>query len=92
MQFVPWEGEGFRPEGYGYKSVSSIVETAQFIEGSCYGLPDNQACAARQERLKQIDAMGLLATPRNSVENELIIEAARKSICDGGRAVRIGGQ
>jgi predicted dehydrogenase len=92
MQFVPWEGDGFRPEGYGYKSVSSIVETAQFIEGSCHGLPDSEACAARQACIRQVDAMGILATPRNSVENELIIEAARKSICDGGRAVRIGGQ
>jgi predicted dehydrogenase len=92
MQFVPWEGEGFRPEGYGYKSVSSIVETAQFIEGSCYGLAEREGCAARQERLKEVDALGLLATPANSVENELIIEAARKSILDGGRAVRIRGR
>ncbi len=91
MQFVPWEGKGFRPEGYGYKSVSSIVETAQFIEGSTCGLPDKEACAARQARLKEIDALGLLATPKNSVENELIIEAARKSIVDAGRAVRIHG-
>lgn len=92
MQYVPWEGEGFRPEGYGYKSVSSIVETAQFIEGACHGLPDSEACKARQAWIKQIDAMGILATPHNSVENELIIEAARKSICDGGRTVRIAGR
>jgi D-galacturonate reductase len=92
FQLVPWEGKGFRPEGYGYKSVSSIVQTAQFIEAASCGLPDDQGRAARQALLKQVDQLGLLATPRNSVENELIIEAGRKSICDGGRPVRIRGR
>ncbi len=92
MQLVPWEGEGYRPEGYGFRSVSSIVETAQFVENSTSGLPEDQALAARQERLKHLDGMGVLATPRNSVENELIIEAGRESISNGGRVVRIAGR
>jgi D-galacturonate reductase len=92
FQLVPWEGPGFRPEGYGYKSVSSIVQTAHFMEAASSGLPEDQGRAARQARLKKIDELGLLATPSNSVENELIIEAGRKSISDGGRAVRIRGR
>jgi hypothetical protein len=32
-----------------------------------------------------------MATPFNSSYNEEVIEAARKSIAEGGRSVRIGG-
>jgi hypothetical protein len=41
----------------------------------------------RQRILKEIDAAGIMATPANSSYNELVIEAARESILNGGRAV-----
>jgi D-galacturonate reductase len=39
--------------------------------------------------LAAIDARGILATPANSFINELVIEAARLSITNGGRHVAI---
>ena len=46
--------------------------------------------AARQKLLREIDAAGIMATPANSSYNEQVIEAARESILNGGREVRIG--
>jgi len=40
--------------------------------------------------LEEIDAAGILATPENSSYNERVIEAARESVRNGGREVRIG--
>jgi hypothetical protein len=40
--------------------------------------------------LKQIDAAGIMATPANSAFNERVIEAARESIANEGRMVKIG--
>ncbi len=91
MQFVPWEGPGFRPEGYGFKSVASIVQTAQFIEGSTAGLGEKEALAARQRGSRRL-------TPRPAGDakkqrrERVIIEAGRESICNGGRSVRIAGR
>jgi hypothetical protein len=36
-----------------------------------------------------VDAQGLIATPANSYINELVVEAARKSILQGAAPVRI---
>ena len=41
--------------------------------------------AARQAALAEIDAKGILATPANSRYNELVVEAGRLSILNGGR-------
>jgi hypothetical protein len=41
--------------------------------------------AARQAALQAIDAKGILATPSNSRYNELVVEAGRLSILNGGR-------
>ena len=45
--------------------------------------------AKRQALLKRFDEDGIMATPLNSGYNELVIEAARKSILAGGREVAI---
>jgi hypothetical protein len=45
--------------------------------------------AARQKLLREFDAQGIMATPANSGYNEQVIEAARESILNGGREVKI---
>jgi predicted dehydrogenase len=62
--------------GYGYRSIERILEACRKVE------EDPRA-------LEQIDREGLLATPANSRHNERVIEAARKSILDGGKEVTL---
>jgi hypothetical protein len=45
--------------------------------------------AGRRRPLQEIDAAGIMATPANSAYNELVIEAGRLSILNGGREVVI---
>ncbi len=75
-------GEGLVPVGYGHRSAEFIIR---------------QGCAARklaglaerQAFIRQLDDEGIMATPANSSYNELVIEAARLSIVNGGREVEI---
>ena len=83
MQYVPWSGDGLRPVGYGYRSVEFIVQEALRVEAAGDDL------AARQALLDDIDARGLVATPKNSSYNELVMEAGRLSILHDGREVLI---
>jgi D-galacturonate reductase len=83
MQYVPWSGDGYRPVGYGYRSVEFIVNEAARVESAGDDL------AARQKLLDEIDAKGLVATPKNSNYNELVMEAGRKSILNASREVLI---
>jgi hypothetical protein len=83
LQYVEWEGPGLKPVGYGYRSVEYIVERCIAVEAEGRDLP------GRQRMLKEIDAAGIMATPANSSYNEQVIEAARESILDGGRMVKI---
>ena len=83
MQYVPWSGSGLRPVGYGFRSVEFIVQEAARVAAAGDDL------AARQALLDEIDAQGLVATPKNSSYNELVMEAGRKSILNGGREVLI---
>lgn len=83
FQYVEFGGEGLAPVGYGYRSLEYIVEAALRVESEASNL------AARQRMLREIDAAGLMATPANSSYNELVIEAARESILNGGRLVPI---
>ena len=55
----------------------------QRIEATCDGLP------ARQAAIREVDAAGILATPANSYINELVVEAARRSILADGALVKI---
>ena len=76
------DGPGLRPVGYGFRAVEQLVSTANRIAG-VGGLAD------RQDLLLEIDEAGWHATPSNSFYNELVVEAGRKSILNGGRRVDI---
>ncbi len=89
FQYVPRSGDGLRPVGYGYRSVEFIVSEALRIEAGTAKLDGAAALKKRQALLREIDEKGLVATPKNSSYNELVIEAGRKSIQSGGREVAI---
>jgi hypothetical protein len=83
FQLIPWEGEGYKPIGYGPDSVMANVKTISRIEAGVDKDPQN----AHDVRLKARDEAnrkGLLATPENSYINELVHEAARLSILNDG--------
>jgi len=80
FQYVDLGGDGLTPVGYGYRSIEYLVRCALRVEGA----------ADRQAALRQIDDEGIAATPRNSRYNEQVIEAARKSILNGGATVAVG--
>ncbi|SPE28520.1 hypothetical protein SBA3_1450012 [Candidatus Sulfopaludibacter sp. SbA3] len=83
FQYVDVGGKGLAPVGYGYRSVEYIIQTCLRVEAECSTL------ALRQSLLREIDKAGIMATPANSGYNELVIEAARESILNGGKLVEI---
>ncbi|MCD6364986.1 MAG: Gfo/Idh/MocA family oxidoreductase [Planctomycetes bacterium] len=82
FQLIDFGGEGLTPVGYGHRS-------AEFIIKACIKAGQMDDLADRRKLIKQYDEDGIMATPANSSYNELVIEAARKSILAGGREVRI---
>jgi D-galacturonate reductase len=82
FRLVPWAGDGLRPVGYGYDSIEANVRAAARVAAE----PD---LPRRQAALAEIDAKNLIATPANTATNELVTEAGRLSITNGGRNVRI---
>ncbi len=89
FRYVPYEGEGYKPIGYGVDSVSAIIGSIREVEQAAEGLTGDAALAKRRETIKRIDAKGIIATPANSSINELVIEAARLSIRADGKAAVI---
>lgn len=89
IKFVPWEGNGLKPIGYGIESVSTIINTIRQIENETASLPESEALAQRQKHIEEIDKRGIIATPANSYINELVIEAARISIFGDGDLINI---
>jgi len=89
FRLVPWEGEGLRPVGYGYDSIEALVDAARRVNAAAGGSAAGEALAERRRVLAEIDQRGILATPANSFINELVTEAARLSIANAGRQVRI---
>lgn len=88
-RLVPWEGDGYKPVGYGYESVAATINMIHRIENEVSELDSDASLAERQRRIREADAKGIIATPANSKSNELVVEAARASILDGGREYRI---
>ena len=88
-KLVPWEGEGYKPVGYGFDSVSASVRAVHDMESEAAELSAQDALARRREIIRKIDEKGIIATPANSYINELVVEAARMSILRDGEAVRI---
>jgi hypothetical protein len=50
---------------------------------------DAKTLSEQQAVLKRLDDDGIMATPKNSAYNELVMEAGRMSITNGGRDVMI---
>ncbi len=89
FQLVPWNGEGYEPIGYGVESVQATIKQSVQIEREVAQLDAEESLKKRQQIIKDVDSKGLIATPANSYINELVVEAARKSILEDGRAVVI---
>jgi len=83
-KIVPWEGDGYKPIGYGFDSVSANITMACQIESEVGLLSEKESLKKRQEMIKKVDKKGIIATPANSYINELVVEAARLSILNNG--------
>ena len=81
FKYVNLGGEGLSPVGYGYRSIDLIVKNICKTIGC-----DIQQ---RQKFIEQFDSDGVMATPKNSAYNELVMEAGRLSILNNGREVEI---
>ncbi len=79
FQYIDLGGPGWKPVGYGYRSLEYLVQEAARVEAA------NDKAAV----LAEIDATGIAATPANSSFNEGVVEAGRLSILNGGRLVEI---
>ncbi len=83
FQYLDLGGKGLTPVGYGYRSIDYIVRQCIRIEHEASTLRE------RQRLLEEMDTVGVVATPGNSRYNELVTEAGRLSILNGGREVAI---
>jgi len=88
-KLVPWEGEGYKPAGYGFDSVAASVTMACQIENEVHGMSEPDSLIRRREMIRETDKKGIIATPANSFINELVVEAARISILNDGDIVNI---
>jgi len=77
FQYLDLGGPGLVPVGYGYRSIDFIIRTMLRVEAA--------PAEERPRLLEEIDRAGIMATPANSRYNELVIEAGRLSITNGGR-------
>jgi hypothetical protein len=75
FQYLDLGGPGLTPAGYGYRSIEQMIAAIHRVE-------------AKEASLDDIDA-SLLATAANSAFNDRVIEAARQSIVEGGREIKI---
>lgn len=82
-RFVPYEGEGLKPVGYGVESIVANASTVSRMEAEVAASPD-RAGAIRQETIRKVNEHGIIATPANSSYNELVQEAARLSLANRG--------
>jgi len=81
FRLAPREGAGADAIGYGFESMAAGVRTALALR--------DLSLDERRARLQEIDRQGLIATPLNSGINELVVEAARRSLAQSGATVRI---
>lgn len=79
FQYVDLGGPGLTPVGYGYRSIDQLVAACLSVD----------AATDRLERIVEIDAAGIIATPANSRYNELVVEAGRLSLTNQGREALI---
>jgi len=88
-RLVPRGGSGYDPVGYGFDSVAATINTIGRIENEVASLSEEEALARRRQIIRDVDREGIIATPRNSYINELVVEAARLSILSEGETVKI---
>lgn len=88
-RLVPWEGEGYKPVGYGFESIAATITTIHRMENEVTSLSDEYSLKRRQEIIRETDGKGIIPTPANSSINELVVEAARMSITRDGLPVKI---
>ena len=89
FKYIHLGGEGLTPVGYGYRSIEYIIKNICKCIDVSGEADDKKAIASRQKLIKQFDSEGIMATPANSSYNELVTEAARLSILNGGKRVEI---
>ena len=82
-------GPGLVPWGYGVRSVDFLVSEALRVEKETAGLNGEEALAARRDIIGRIERRGIVATPANSRYNELVCQAGRLSILNGGKQAEI---
>ena len=70
---------GLTPVGYGQRSVEFVLQNILAVVAQ-----GGDDLAARQEVIRRIDDAGIVPTPANSSYNELVIEAGRLSLANGG--------
>jgi predicted dehydrogenase len=83
FRLVPWEGDGLKPVGYGFDSVAATINSACRVEAEVADGKEDPL-AIRKRHIAAANEKGLIATPKNSAVNELVQEAARLSILNGG--------
>ena len=81
FKYINLGGDGLTPVGYGYRSIELIVKNICKAVGK--DLPQ------RQQLIQMFDDENVMATPKNSCYNELVMEAGRLSILNDGRDVEI---
>ncbi|MBN2211298.1 MAG: Gfo/Idh/MocA family oxidoreductase [Sedimentisphaerales bacterium] len=81
FKYVDLGDGGLTPVGYGYRSIAFIINNI------CRTL--GRDLHERQGLIRKYDSAGIMATPRNSAYNELVMEAGRLSILNNAREVRI---
>ncbi|HEV2687504.1 MAG TPA: Gfo/Idh/MocA family oxidoreductase [Bryobacteraceae bacterium] len=79
FQYVDLGGRGLTPVGYGYRSIEYLLRCCLRVESA----------TDRQATIREIDDEGIAATPANSRYNEQVIEAARRSILNGGAMIPV---
>jgi D-galacturonate reductase len=89
FQYLDLGGKGMVPVGYGYRSIDWIIRSCIRVDAATAGLAETEVLSARQKLLTELDDAGIMATPANSIFNELVIEAGRLSILSGGREALI---
>jgi len=89
FQYLDVGGSGLKPVGYGYRSIENIVRNIGKCIDETFGMNDDAALTRRRELIRRYDEEGIMATPSNSAYNELVMEAGRLSILNGGRDVGI---
>jgi len=89
LKYVNLGGGGLTPVGYGYRSIEYIMKSICKCIDTAEGLDEKKALTARQKLIKQFDDEAVMATPKNSSYNELVMEAGRLSILNDAREVEI---